>query len=139
MEDNILDYAIDYIMDNLPDYEGNNVCGAELADLLMQGPRADGSLTYSTAEAIEWVKQYFDDLGDVVEELKYSVGADYIPNVFINPELFMVICIEEVVSRVLSKCEYIDTNWDNDFELTQEIINAITQQAEAQRGSRYGA
>ena len=77
------------LADKLEQYEGVSVCGADLAFTLFEGYNVDGSVTYSRYKATEWIKEHFDELGEIVEEMRdnweYDAGAD----IFDNPEKFM--------------------------------------------------
>ena len=116
------------LIEKLNDYEGQKVYACDLAYTLFEGYNMDGSITYSTYKASEWIKKYFDELGEVVEEIKWNLGSEFIPNIFDEPEKFMVVIYLEVGASLLSQCKFIDDNWNDEIELTDENINTIKEQ-----------
>lgn len=120
---------IDDLINKLDDYKGTTNYGCDLAYTLFEGYNVDGSVTYSTYDAREWIKKHFSDLGDVVENMKFN-GLD-VANVFDEPEKFMVQVYLETASSVLSRCEFIDDYWNDKFELDETNIVNIKTQLEA--------
>lgn len=45
-------------------------------------------------------------------------------------EAFMVRMVIEGISSILSQCGIIDENWDDEIELTPEVIETIKEQIE---------
>lgn len=128
---NLRKYIVDEIIGKLEDYEGVTEYGCDLAYTLFAGENANGSYTCSTYEAKQWIQEHFDDLGEVVEDLNFQFGdSNVIPNVFENPEAFQVVIIIEGASYLLSKCKTIDELWNEEFELTPELIEKITKDLE---------
>lgn len=121
--------VIDKLIVKLYDYKWQEVCGCDLAYKLFEGYSIDGSVTYSTYEAKQWVKNNFDDLDEIVEEIQLKELE--IPNVFYNPESFMVIIYLEVADYVMSKCEFISKNWGDEFILNKENIKTIEKELES--------
>lgn len=70
----------------------------------------------------------FEDLGEITEEMQNQ--GDEIPNVFDNPELFMVVIYLEVANYVIGQCKFVDDNWNDIFTLNEKNINIITKQLE---------
>ena len=124
-------YIIDETIYNLKEREGETVYACDLAYTVFEGANVDGSYTYSTYKATQWVKKYFDSLGEIVDELK-SNGIDA-PNPFDEPEKFQVCILLEGSQYLLSKCETIDENWNNEIELTPKIIRKICKELRAQK------
>ena len=91
MENNLKNWVIDVILDKLPEYEGVECYGCDLSYKILEQYNIDGSYTYSAYEARQWVKTYFDDLGEAVEHYNCFIGEG-LPNVFDNTEAFQV-CI----------------------------------------------
>ena len=121
---------INRIIDKLYDYEDTEVYGADLAYTLFESENIDGTFTYNTYEAQEWIKNNFDELGEVWEELKFQFGADYLNNynVFEEPEKFMVLVILEVASYILGRCKTVEDNWNNEIVLTKKNIKKIEKE-----------
>ena len=122
--------VIDLLIDNLYNYEGSNVYGCDLAYTLFEGYNVDGSITYSTYKATEWIKNHFNELGEIVDEIKFQLGSENIPNIFDEPEKFMVIIYLEVASYLCGRCELIDKNWNNEIKLNTKTIETIKKQLE---------
>lgn len=122
------------IIDRLYDYEDVKVYGADLAYTLFESENMDGTFTYNTYEAKEWIKQNFDEIGEVWEELKFQFGSEYLSeylvdfNPFDNPEKFMVLVILKSASYILGKCKTVEDNWNNEIVLTKENIKKIEKE-----------
>ena len=122
----IKEFVADVLMDKLDEYEGTSSYGADLAYHLLQQYNADGSYTYSTYEAKKWVQEYFDELADIVNDM---TEEDLAPcNVFDNPEAFQVQIMLYVASGLLGQCDTITAFWDEEQELTEEIIAKIKEE-----------
>lgn len=118
------EYCKDFIIDKLPDYEGQTVCGCDLAYKLTEEINVDGSATYSTYEAKEYIKEWWDEAGEYYEYSKREF--DECPqNPFENPEAFHVCMIIEGVIYLLAQCPTVDGQWNDEFELTDETIKQI--------------
>ena len=116
------------LIDKLNDYEGQSIYACDLAYTLFESYNIDGSVTYNTYDAKEWVKKHFNELGEVVEDIKFNLGGEFIPNIFDETEKFMVVIYLEVGASLLSQCKFIDDNWNNKIELTNEVIEIIKEQ-----------
>lgn len=116
------------LKEKLTDYEGHIAYGADLSWDLLEVENCDGTITYDRQQAIAWIKENFDLLDEVVEEIELNLGKESIPNVFSEPEKFMVVVYLEVAGGLLSNCKYIDDNWNNEIELTKEVVSSITKQ-----------
>jgi hypothetical protein len=124
-------YIIDEIIWHLKDRENENIYACDLAYTLFEAANVDGSYTYSTYEATRWIKKYFDSLGEIVEELKAN-GIEA-PNPFDEPEKFQVVIILEGAQYLLSQCETINENWNNEIELTPKTIRRICKELREQK------
>jgi hypothetical protein len=118
------------LADKLSEYEWQSVCGADLAFTLFECENINGSITYSTYKAKEWIKKHFDELGEVVErmqaEWEYNAGAD----IFDNPEKFMLSVYLWVASEICGTLETVNEFWNDSEELTAELIEKITEELE---------
>ncbi len=123
----LTDYCKDFIIDNLPDYLGTNVYGCDLGYTITEGINADGSCTYSTYEAKEYLKFWWDDAADYFQYEKDNFGEN-LYNPFKNPEAYMVCMVIEGVNSLLSQSSFIDKNWNNEIELTKKNIKKIIQE-----------
>ena len=116
------------LKEKLTDYEGHIAYGADLSWDLLEAENCDATITYDRQQAIAWIKENFDLLDEVVEEIELNLGKESIPNVFSEPEKFMVVVYLEVAGGLLSNCRYINDNWNNEIELTKEVVNTIIKQ-----------
>lgn len=121
------DYCKDFIIDNLPNYEDDEVYACDLGYKLTESINVDGSATYSTYEAMEYIKAWFDEAGGVYQYQKENYG-ECLHNPFDEPEAFHVCMIIEGVNALLSQCETVDGNWNNEIMLTLENIHAIIEE-----------
>ena len=119
-------FCKEHIADKLEDYEGQDAYGCDLAYKLTEGMNADGSFTYSTAKAKEYIKEWWDDAADFSEYEDFNFGER--SNPFQNPEAFTVKMVIEGVAGLLSKCALIDQYWNDRLELTAENIATIKEQ-----------
>lgn len=124
-----VEYVKDFIVDNLPEYEGKKVYACDLAYTITEGINADGSATYSRQKAVDYIKEWFDEAAEVYRYQVENYGQAS-QNPFENPEAWMVCMIIEGVSAVFSQCTVIDDNWNNEIELTEEIIKTILEEVQ---------
>lgn len=123
---NIKNEVIEKLIEELENYKDTEHYGCDLAYDLLEGYNMDRTITYSTYIAKEWVKNNFDDLGEIVEEIQAN-GLE-VPNVFNSPELFMVVIYLEVANYLIGQCEFINKNWNDSFILNDKNICTITKQ-----------
>ena len=124
-----VEYVKDFIVDNLPEYEGKEVYACDLAYTITEGINADGSATYSRQKAVDYIKEWFDEAAEVYQYQVENYGQAS-QNPFENPKAWMVCMIIEGVSAVFSQCTVIDDNWNNEIELTEEIIKTILEEVQ---------
>ena len=124
-------YIIDETILNLKEREGETVYACDLAYAVFESANVDGSYTYSTYEAVKWIKKYFDSLGEIVEEMQ-GQGLNA-PNPFDEPEKFQVCVLLEGAQYLLSKCETVDENWNEEIELTPKTIRKICRELREQK------
>lgn len=119
-------FVVDVLMDKLDEYEGTSSYGADLTYHLLEQYNVDGSYTYSTYEAKQWVQEYFDELGDIVSDMK----EESLPpiDVFENVEGFMVCVMLYVAGQLLGQCDTVNAFWNEKQELTEEIIAKIKKE-----------
>ena len=131
-ENSVKDYVIEALKDKLNDYEGLECYGCDLAYTLYEGENADGVIFYSTYESKEWIKKYFEDLDEIIEELNFQFGTEYMSkfNPFSEPDRFVLIVVIEVASYLLGCCKTVEKNWNSQFKLTKSKINKIIEELE---------
>ena len=126
--ESFVEYCKDYIIDNLPDYEDQEVYGCDLYSTLTESDNANGSMTYSTYKAQQYIKEWWDDCAEFYEYADMTFGSDYVSkelNVFANPEAFMLVMVMEGIDRLLSRVSVIDENGNYDITLDKETIDTI--------------
>lgn len=127
MED-FTEYCRDVILEELDNYEGQTVYGCDLGYTLTEAMNCDGTCTYSTWKAKEYLKEWWDEAADYFEYEKFTFGKN-LHNPFENPEEYMVCMVIEGVAFILSRCATIDRLWNEEFELTPELIKTIKAEA----------
>jgi len=138
-KESLLNYCKNYIIDTLPEYEGQQVYGCDLGSYITEGPNADGSLTYSREEAKQYILNWWDEVADYYEYAKTNFGGP-VNNPFENPEAFMVEMVINGVDSILAHVKVVNDNWNDELELTPEVIGEITSDVENFEGyDGYGS
>lgn len=120
------EFCKDYLFERLDEYEGTTSDGCDLAYHLCEECNINGTLTYNRQTAIEYLCEWWDDAADFSDyEAESSVVRS---NPFENPEVYMVRMVICGISYLLSRCEVVDESWDDELELTPEVIEAIKEQ-----------
>lgn len=114
-------FCKEYLKEQLDEYEGETHYACDLGYILTEGINADGSFTYSRELAKDYLKEWWDEAGDYAEYEKFSFG-EYEHNPFENPEAYTVCMVIQGICGLLSKCELIDSNWNDEIELTEDNI-----------------
>ena len=122
----IKEFVADVLMDKLDEYEGTSSYGADLAYHLLEQYNVDGSYTYSTYEAKQWIQEHFDELDEIVEAME-DEGIPPV-SVFKDTEGFMVCVMLYVAGELLGQCDAVIEFWDEEQELTKEIIAKIKKE-----------
>lgn len=121
-----IDYCKQYIYDHIDNYRGQKVYPCDLGFTLTEYPNCDGTLTYSRAEAIEYLKEWWDEADDY---FNYEKGNGSVHNPFENPEAYMVCMVIEgvaaLISQAFDRIEGVD--WNEMVELTGDLIEQITE------------
>lgn len=130
MKNELYSEVADFLGAKLEQNTGRSVYGCDLAFTLLEGENVDGSITYNRYKATEWIKEHFDELGEVVERMQdewaYNAGAD----IFDNPEKFMVSCYLWIASEICVTLETVDEFWNDEKELTEELNEKILDELE---------
>ncbi len=130
--------VIDELQEKLKEYEDTTSYGSNLAYTLFESYNIDGTITYSRYSAEIWIKNNWDSLGEILNELKFQFGSDYfkdiVMNIWDNPEKFMVIVYLEVANYLFSQCSFVDKNWNEEIILTSDNIELISKQLEKIKG-----
>ena len=118
--------AKEFTGEHLDELEGVSVYACDLAYTLAESDNINGTMTYSTKAAIDYIREWWYDCADYSDYEEMNFGKR--SNPFANPEAFMVRMVIEGINSILSQCEMIDENWNDEIELTPEVIEAIKEQ-----------
>lgn len=116
----IYNWAKDYILDNIDDWEGQSVYGSDLAIELTEGPNNNGSYEQ---DAWKFIGDHIHDAAKEYDYQKFNFGD--VKNPFEDPDGFVVVWLIDAVGDILSKIDVIDDNWNNKVELTEDVIKEI--------------
>ena len=114
--------VLERMIDALDNIEGCDGYVSDLAFTLFEGENLDGTMTYSTYKAEEWIAAHIHDLADVVEDIVVDWGIT--PNPFSNPEEFMLQVVLFLAESLVYESDYLRRGRD------EEEIDAITYDAE---------
>lgn len=119
----ICDWAIDYIKDELPEWEDQTVYGSDLAYEITEEPNNDGFYIFGTQASRDFLRKHSKDVKDEIkyEEMKFGESAD--PKR--DPEGFVVRMLINTVADVLAQVPIVNEHWDDKLELTKEVIDEI--------------
>lgn len=135
----IKDFVIDILLDKLDNLKGENYksYACDLAYNLFEGENIDGVYFYNNYEATEFIKEHFEDLGEIIEELNFQFDKEFVNklviDVFDNPDRFCVVVFMEVASYLLGQCKTIDEFWNEEIILTNDKIDKIKKELENQK------
>ena len=128
--DTLKNYVIDAMIDELNEMEDREIYGADLGYEIFSEANCNGSYTCNAIEAENFICKYFSEIGEVVEDIKFNLGAEFIPNCFLQSEKFQVVIMLEMSNSLCGQCEFVNNNWNNEIELTEENIKLIISQLE---------
>mgnify|MGYP001851513589 CR=1 FL=1 len=127
---NFNELTVKLLGEELENYEGENITACELAWTLTQGYNVDGTITYNTQESINLIFKYWWDIADIYNEYLGQLGQCEI-NIFERPEAFLTLMFIENAEILMSNCEIIESNWNENIELNRENIDTIKKQLES--------
>ena len=117
-------WVLQEMVEHLEDLEGQVVHGCDLAFTLFEGENNAGSYTCNIYEARQWIKEYWDYLGEVVKDYEFNYGEVPI-SPFVNAEVFQLQIILHMASMLVGESDYIEEYWNEEIELTEETIEQI--------------
>ena len=120
-------WVIEEMMWHLEELEGQVVYGCDLAFKLFEKENVTGSYTCNAYASREWIREYWHDLGEVVEDYKDNYGELPV-NPFKNPEVFQVQIILHMASSLVVESDYIAEHWNEEIELTEDVIKTIVSE-----------
>ena len=124
---NLQKWIFNEMSKHLQEMEGQVVYGCDLAFKLFENENCTGSYTCNAYESRQWIKEYWDYLGEVVEDYKFNYGELPV-NPFDNEEVFQVQIILHMASSLVTESDYIEEHWDEEIELTEDIIEKIVSE-----------
>lgn len=127
---NFVRFCKDKIIDELPNYAGQEYYACDLGYTLTEDINANGSFTYSRELAKDYIKEWWDEASDYWEYENDNFG-EHRYNPFDNSEAYLVCMVIEGVASILSQCELIDNAWNDKIKLTKKNIKTLTEQVEA--------
>ena len=125
---NFNDFCKEYICEHLDEMEGVSVYTCDLGYTLAENDDINGTMTYSTKAAIDYIREWWYDCSDYSDYEQNNFGER--TNPFANPEAFIVRMVIEGINSILSQCPIIDENWNDEIELTPKVIETIKEQIE---------
>lgn len=123
------EYCKEHLLERLDEYVGTTHYACDLGFILNESENADGTLTYSTYEAKEYLKLWWDDAAEYWDYEKFNFG-EHLHNPFDKPEAYMVCMVIEGVRSILSQCNSIDEAWNDEVELTEEFCARLRDEIE---------
>lgn len=128
--DTLKNFVINAMIVELNEMEDREIYGADLGYEIFETANCNGSYTCNAIEAENFISKYFSEIGEVVEDIKFNLGAESIPNCFLQPEKFQVVIMLEMSNHLCGQCAFVNINWNNEIELTEENIKLIVSQLE---------
>lgn len=120
-------YCKNYILDSIDDHEGESVHMSDLDSLLIKSDDMTGSITCNTWRAQQYIKEWFESMTDFYEHAKDQYDGP-IHNPFESAEAFMVEAVASGIRSILSQCDTVDENYNDELELTPKIIKQIKKE-----------
>ena len=120
-------WVMQEMIEHLQEMEGQVVYGCDLAFKLFENENVTGSYTCNAYESRQWIKEYWDYLGEIVEDYKFNYG-ELPANPFDSAETFQVQIILHMASNLVAESDYIEEHWNEEIELTEDIIKTIVSE-----------
>ena len=120
-------WVMNEMVEHLEEMEGQVVYGCDLAFTLFESENNTGSYTCNAYSSSQWIKEYWDYLGEVVEDYEFNYGELPV-NPLVNEEAFQLQIIIFLASRLVCESTFIEVNWNDEIELTEETIKQIVSE-----------
>lgn len=121
-------FVKDFIADRLNDFEGNTYDAPDLSFELTLEENNSGRVFNTTEEAECFICDNFAGARDTYNYFADQFGEHYNP--FEKPDVFTFYMLYFGVDVLINQCDYIQEHWDEEVELTPEVIETITGQIE---------
>ena len=129
MKNSIDSFVTGVLADRLDDHVGETVYVYDLAYNLLENENINGSYFCSTYKSTLWIKEHFEDLGDIVEEYEGILG-ELPATPFKEPEKFMVQIMFFVADYIMNGTDFIHNIEGEQIELTQEVVDTLKAEME---------
>ena len=121
---NLQKWVIKEMIEHLQEMEGQVVYGCDLAFKMFENENVTGSYTCNAYASMQWIKEYWDYLGEVVKDYEFNCGEVPI-SPFVSEEIFQLQIIIFLASRLADESTFVEVNWNEEIELTEETIEQI--------------
>ena len=130
MKNSVNSFVAGVLMDKLDYHAYETVYNIQdLAYKLLEEENINGSYFCNTYKSTLWIKEHFEELGDIVEEYEDTFGEPP-ANPFNEPEKFMVQIMLNVADYIMNETRFISNFEDEQIELTQEVIDTLKAELE---------
>lgn len=115
-----------FISDRIWDFEDESVYVADLGMILTDDENKYGAWMSGT-EGVEYIKTHWEDASETFEQAIFDFGEEIASelNPFSDPGKFTFFMLDYGVRSVLNNSSFIDDNWNEEVELTEETIKTI--------------
>ena len=127
--EDFFDYCMTHLLQRLEAYEGTSEYACDLGYKLCEEENVNGTLTFSTYEAKQYLKEWWDECGEYLEYENSNFGENRY-NPFNDTEAFMVCMVIEGVYSILSQCKSINEAWNDKVELNGEFLEKLRGELE---------
>ena len=120
------EYCVDYIVNRIDEHKDSEYNDAfDVANAITEDDNASGSITYSHYQAKEYIKEWFNDVGDFLEEYELNYGVKVEFNPFTECEKFHLLMVFIGVDKIINNLTCIPYDA---FILTEELIKSIKKE-----------
>ena len=127
--EDFFDYCKEHLLQRLDEYEGTTQYVCDLGYTLCESENINGTLTFSTYEAKQYLKEWWDECGEYLEYENLNFGENR-HNPFENPEAYMVCMVIQGVRSILDQCNSINQSWNDRVELNEEFLEKLREEIE---------
>ena len=120
------EYCVDYIVNRIDEHKDSEYNDAfDVANAITEDDNASGSITYSHYQAKEYIKEWFSNVGDFLEEYEFDYGVKLNVNPFTECEKFHTVMVIIGVEKIINNLACIPYDA---FILTEELIKSIKKE-----------
>jgi hypothetical protein len=120
------EYCVDYIINRIDEYKDQGCDNAyDIAYFITEYDNTNGSITYSHYHAKEYIKEWFNNVGDFLEEYEFEFGVKLNVNPFTDCEKFHTVMVIIGVEKIINNLTCIPYDA---FILTEELIKSIKKE-----------